>query len=63
MTEKIIQTLVADLGPTGILVVGLYLALGRPLAKMARHLAHINDEVGAIINLLNRIDARKNGKN
>lgn len=62
MIEKIIENIVKDLGPTGLLVLGLYFALGRPLTKMAKHISRINDEIGEIINLLNRIDSRRNGK-
>ena len=62
MLQNFIENIIKDLGPTGLLVIGLYFALGRPLTKMAKHLSRINDEIGQIITLLNRMDARKNGK-
>ncbi len=62
MLQTAIESIIKDLGPTGLLVLGLYFALGRPLTKMAKHLSRINDEIGEIIKLLNRMDARKNGK-
>lgn len=63
MIEHFCQQIVRDLGPTGLLVLGLYWALGRPLSRMARHLSKINDEIGEVIKLLIRIEAKKNGKN
>ena len=62
MIEKIIDSIVKDLGPTGLLVLGLYWALGRPLSRISRHLSHINEEITKIIELLIRIDERNHGK-
>lgn len=62
MIEKIVDSIVKDLGPTGLLVLGLYWALGRPLSRISRHLSRINEEISEIIKLLIRIDERSHGK-
>jgi len=62
MLEKLLEAIIKDLGPTGLLVVGLYFAICRPLAKIAFTLAHINDELTNIISLLYEIANKKNSK-
>lgn len=52
MIEKIITKIIQDLGPTGLLVLGLYFVIGRYLKDMTTHISKINDEVGEIKNLL-----------
>jgi hypothetical protein len=61
MIEKVVESIVKDLDPTGLLVLGLYWALGRPLSKMARGISRINEEIGEIIKLLIRMDERYHG--
>jgi len=41
MIEKICILIIEELGPTGLLVVGLYIVLGKPLRKIADHVATI----------------------
>jgi len=48
MIERFFEQLINELGATGLLVIGLYFILYRPLAKMSRHLHTINDELGKI---------------
>jgi len=62
MIEKICIMIIEELGPTGMLVVGLYFVLGKPLKKIADHVANINDEGSKIIDLLNRVINIWNGK-
>ena len=63
MIEKLCIMIIEELGPTGLLVVGLYIVLGRPLKKIADHVANINDEGSKIINLMDKIIRIWNGKN
>jgi len=49
MIEQIIVTVINKLRATGLLVLGLYFLLYRPLNSMARHLRIINHELGEII--------------
>jgi len=58
MIEKFCADIIKELGATGVLVIGLYFLLYRPLAKMSRHLHKINDELGEIITLI-RIESKK----
>ncbi len=62
MIEKICILIIEELGPTGLLVVGLYIVLGKPLRKIADHVATINGEGAKIIELLNRLIHIWNGK-
>ncbi len=48
MIEKYLNTIINDLGATGLLVIGLYWILYGPIRVMARHLEIINKELGEI---------------
>jgi len=61
MIEALLNKIITELGATGLLVVGLYFILNRPLASMAKHIETINHEIGEIIVLLKKIDTRENG--
>jgi len=52
MIEIFFEKLIEELGATGILVIGLYFILYRPLSSMAKHIRTINDELGEIVTLL-----------
>ena len=52
MIESFIEKLINELGATGLLVIGLYFLLFRPLNSMAKHMRNINHELGEIIMLL-----------
>jgi len=52
MIERFFEKLIEELGASGMLVVGLYFLLYRPLNSMAKHIKHINEELGEIIRLL-----------
>lgn len=54
MIERFFEKLIEELGATGLLVVGLYFILYRPLNSMAKHIKNINDELREIISLLKR---------
>ncbi len=54
MIEKYLAVLIEELGTNGILLVGLYLLLYRPLQAMANSLKIINDELGQIIKILKK---------
>lgn len=61
MIETLLNKIITELGATGLLVVGLYFILNKPLASMAKHIEIINHEIGEIIVLLKRINTEKNG--
>ena len=52
MIEVFFEKLIEELGATGILVIGLYFILHRPLNAMAKHLHTINHELGEIVTLM-----------
>ncbi len=52
MIERFFEKLIEELGATGLLVIGLYFILYRPLNSMARHIHKINDELGKIYKLM-----------
>jgi len=58
MFEQIIITIVNELRATGLLVLGLYFLLYRPLRSMARHLHTINHELGEVVKLLKDLKMR-----
>lgn len=62
MIEHCIQTIIRDLGPTGLLIIGLYFVLSRPLSCMAASLKVINHELGEILLMLKVLNACKKEK-
>jgi len=62
MIEIFFEKLIEELGATGILVIGLYFILYRPLNSMAKHLKTINDELGQILRLLTHYNQPKEPK-
>ncbi len=48
MIEKFMILIIQELGPMGLLVVGLYLTLGKHLKKICGHIEVINNEIGRI---------------
>ena len=52
MIERFFEKLINELGANGLLIIGLYFALYRPLNSMAKHVKKINEELGAILELL-----------
>jgi len=46
MIEKILILIIQELGPTGLLICGLYLILGKHLKKISHHTQIINEELG-----------------
>ena len=46
-----IEQLINELGTTGLLVMGLYLFLGRPLRSISKTLREIDDEIDVLINI------------
>lgn len=64
MIERFVEKLIEELGATGLLVVGLYFVLHKPLCDIAKHLRMINHELGAIYKLLiEQIRYRTHDKN
>ena len=60
MIEVFFEKLIEELGATGLLVIGLYFILYRPLNSMARHIHKINDEIGKIYELM--VEMTKTGR-
>jgi hypothetical protein len=61
MIQKCLEAIVNELGPTGLLVIGLYFILYKPLTKMARSLGVINHELGEVIRILKTVYTKNNG--
>lgn len=62
MIEYCLQLIIKELGPTGLLVIGLYFVLGVPLKKMAFHLKIINHELGQVVRILEGLRDDTHGK-
>jgi hypothetical protein len=45
MTDNILMTIINELGPTGLLICGLYWILGRHAEKISKHIEIINHEL------------------
>ena len=54
MLEKFFAALIAELGTNGILLVGLYVLLYRPLQAMSSSLKTLNEEIGQILEILKK---------
>lgn len=54
MIERFFEKLIEELGATGLLVIGLYFILYRPLNSMSRHIRNINHELTEIISFYKR---------
>ena len=54
MIENFCNLVIENLGATGLLVLGLYFVLTRPLRSMAKSLDIINHELGVIVQLLEK---------
>lgn len=52
MINQILTIIINDLGATGLLVIGLYFVLYRPLIRMTNSLNIINHELGRVIDIL-----------
>lgn len=52
MIERFLEKLIGELGATGLLVIGLYFILYRPLNSMSHHIRTINYELGEVVKLL-----------
>jgi len=52
MIDYVIKVIVTELGAQGLLIIGLYFVLYRPLKNMSTSLRTINHELGEIITLL-----------
>ena len=61
MIEQILEGLIKELGATGVLVIGLYAMLYRPLKSMSCHLGKINEELGELITMLKKEIKEENG--
>lgn len=51
MIERFFEKLIEELGATGILVIGLYFILYRPLNSISKHVRNINHELTKIISI------------
>ncbi len=52
MIERFFEKLIEELGATGLLVIGLYFILYRPLTSMSKHIRNINHEMTEVISLV-----------
>jgi hypothetical protein len=48
MIENIITQIITELGPVGLLIIGLYFVLMKPLTAISKHLEVINRETGEV---------------
>jgi len=55
MIEEAMKIIISELGPTGLLIVGLYFLLLKPLRNMCSHIEIINSETGEIRDAINNL--------
>lgn len=55
MFEEICSTIIKELGATGLLIIGLYFILEKGSRRIGARLKKINDELGEIIKLLEKV--------
>lgn len=67
MITHLLKSILAELGPVGLLVLGLYFVMGQHLKKIAKHVEIINKETGnlrdALKDCTTRICDTIHGKN
>lgn len=66
MIELFFEKLIEELGATGLLVIGLYYILHKPLNIMAKHIRTINHELGDLVAFLKTTKSKSeanHGKN
>jgi len=67
MIETILKTIINELGPIGLLIVGLYWILGQHLKKISKSIERINHNTTKMIEVIeknaDRICDKINGKN
>lgn len=59
----ILHEIINELGPVGLLVVGLYFCLGKYLKSIADHVKTINDELGQLLEVAKEAITKCYGKN
>ena len=52
MIEHFMILIIKDLGPTGLLICGLYFMAGKHLEKMEKHIEIMNQELGEIRDII-----------
>jgi len=62
MIEKIIHEIIKELGPTGLLVVGLYYLLYRPLNEITKCVCEIQQELKILVAVSKVVIRNGNGK-
>jgi hypothetical protein len=67
MIETFLKLMINELGPVGLLIIGLYFVLGRHLQKICRHIQIMNHNSEKILEAIERSTDRLcdkiNGKN
>ena len=54
MIEKFMILMIQELGPTGLLIIGLYLILGKHIKKLTTHVATMNHNSTKMIEIVER---------
>ncbi len=63
MVERFfVREIIQELGPTGLLVIGLYFIIGKELKEIAKHIEKINEETGCICDILRAMKDKECGK-
>jgi len=55
MTDQFLQAIIKELGPTGLLILGLYWIIGKNLEKMSNYIETINHNSTEIKDLLKEL--------
>ena len=61
--QKLLETIISELGPAGLLICGLYLIGGRHAATIDAHLKKITEQLENLTDALRQAVDHKNGKN
>jgi len=60
MIDHFLQMAIQELGPTGLLICGLYFLLGKHMKRIGDHIEVINHELGEIKDLMEKTINKRN---
>lgn len=60
MIELIMINIIKELGATGVLILGLYWILYKPLRESAKSLSTINEELGELLKIVKKQTEKSN---
>lgn len=59
MIEEVCTSIIKELGPTGLLIIGMFFIAERYCRHLCNRIGKINDELGEIVELLKKLTNKK----